>query len=58
MYTNIKCPYAELDKELNNGTCICKDNINDVEGDFEKFIESGLLEDEYIKHSHWELYEG
>lgn len=52
-YEDNQCPYAKLgyDDEI-----ICKDNIHDIDNGWDKFIESGLTENEYIKHSHWELY--
>lgn len=55
-YTGIKCPYSEWDKSDKRFRHICKDNIHDIESGFEKFLESGQTEDEYIKYSHWELY--
>ncbi len=52
MYTNTQCPYSKFD---NNGKIICRNNIED---DFEKFLESGQTEIEYTKESCWELYQG
>lgn len=53
MYNNnAQCPFSKFD---NNGKIICRNNIED---DFEKFIESGQTEIEYTKESCWELYQG
>lgn len=48
----VQCEYAKFNDDYK---IICRNNIED---DFESFLQSGLTEIEYQEESHWELYRG